>query len=112
MIILLTFGITYLLNEKYQNLERYSLILSFSIIMTLFIIYNLFKYMKDLKDYKKKVKKNKKELLQLLKTLIITKEEFGKNKILANKFIKSRIRHHILLLKNILIMYSHISKII
>ena len=75
-------------------MERSSIIYCFSIIMTLFILYNLFKYLKDLKNYKKMAKEDKKELIELLKTLNITREEFGKNKILVNKFIKSRIRYH------------------
>ena len=93
-IILITFGIIYFLNEKYQNLERSNIYRCFGLIMFLVLLYNFIKYIKELNNYKKMAKEDKNELLELLKSLNITREEFGKNYILMNKFIKKRIKYH------------------
>ena len=88
-IILITFGITFLLNERYMN-ERSSIIIIFTIFMALIIFFHLFLYLKKMKKYKKMAIEDKNELL---KKLSESKEEFT-NEILINDFILSRIDFH------------------
>ena len=94
LIVLIVFGLFYFLNRKFENFSNLSLIFIFSLIMGLIILYNLLKYIGHIKNYKKMAKEDRDKLIEYLKTLNITREEFGNNLILINNFIKSRIQYH------------------
>ena len=92
LIILIVFGIVFFLNEKYQNYDRNNIIIIFSIIMGIIILFNLIMYFKRLHNFKKIAKSDKKELMNLFEALNINKENMGDNTILLNKFIEERIK--------------------
>ena len=94
IIIMIVFGIAYLLNEKYEHCERTNIILSFSIIMALIIIYNLYKYYKDLKNFKKMAREDRLYLLERLHNEQINNENLDNNELLLNNFIDSRVLYH------------------
>ena len=92
LVILILFGILLFLNEKYENFGRSSIIIIFSIIMGLIILFHLMKYFKLLHNYKKIAKDDKNELIELFKSLNINKKEMGIRTILINNFIEERIK--------------------
>ena len=92
LVILILFGIVFFLNEKYENFERNNIIIIFSVIMGLIILFNLIKYFKQLHHYKKIAKADKNELIKLFESLNINKEQMGDKTILINKFIEERIQ--------------------
>ena len=94
IIILIAFGIAFLLNEKYEHYERRNIIIPFTIIMALLIIYLLVKYIKDLRKYKKMAREDRKKLLERLRNLNINKEELANHNLMSNNFIESRIAYH------------------
>ena len=94
IIIMIVFGIAYLLNEKYEHCERTSIILSFSIIMALVIIYNIYKYYKELKRYKKMAREDRSNLLERLRNEQINNENLANNYLLLDNFIDSRVLYH------------------
>ena len=94
LILLIVFGLCYFLNTKFENFSNSSLLIIFSIIMGLIVLYNLFKYIGHMKNYKKMAKEDRDKLIEYLKNQNITREEFGNNLILINKFIISRIQYH------------------
>ena len=92
LIILIVFGIVFFLNERYQNYDRNNIIIIFSIIMGIIILFNLIMYFKRLHNFKKIAKSDKKELMNLFEALNINKENMGDNTISLNKFIEERIK--------------------
>ena len=94
LIILILFGIIFFWNEKYQNYDRNNIIIIFSIIMGLIILFNLIMYLKELRKYKKMAKEDKKKLMELFEKLNIKQEDIGNNIILLNQFFDERIQEH------------------
>jgi hypothetical protein len=94
LIILIAFGIVYLVNEKNGNFERRNIIISFTVLMALLIIYLLVKYLKDLRKYKKMAREDGLKLLKILENLKINKEELANQNVLLNNFIDSRIAYY------------------
>jgi hypothetical protein len=94
IIILISFGIVFLLNEKSESCERRNIIIPFTIIMALLIIYLLVKYIKDLRKYKKMAEEDRIKLLERLRNLNINKEELANRNLMSNNFIESRIAYH------------------
>ena len=94
LIILILFGIVFFLNEKYESYERNNIIIIFSIIMGLIILFYLILYIKELRKYKKIAKEDRKKLLELFEQLNIKKEDIGNNTILLNNFINERINQN------------------
>ena len=94
LIILILFGIVFFLNEKYESYERNNIIIIFSIIMGLIILFYLILYIKELRKYKKIAKEDRKKLLELFEQLNIKKEDIGNNIILLNNFINERINQN------------------
>ena len=94
LILLIAFGIVFLLNEKYENYERINIIIVFSILMALLIIYHLIRYIMKLKEYKKMAREDRLKLLEILQTYKITSEEMANNNVLINNFINLQIEYH------------------
>ena len=94
LIILILFGIVFLLNYKFDQMETTNIFIIFTVIMALLLLYNLLKYRKILKNYKKMAKEDRDELINYLDRNNIKREEFGNNLILTNNFIKSRVLGH------------------
>ena len=94
LIILILFGIIFFWNEKYENYDRNNIIIIFSIIMGLIILFNLIMYLKELRKYKKMAKEDKKKLMELFEKLNIKQEDIGNNIILLNQFFDERIQEH------------------
>ena len=92
LVILIFFGIVFFLNEKYENFERNNIIIIFSVIMGLIILFNLIKYFRQFHKFKKIAKNDKNELIKLFESLNINKEQIGNKSILINKFIEERIK--------------------
>ena len=92
LVILILFGIVFFLNEKFENFERNNIIIIFSVIMGLIILFNLIKYFRQLHKFKKIAKNDKNELIKLFESLNINKEQIGNKSILINKFIEERIK--------------------
>ena len=95
LILLIVFGIVYLVNEHYEYYDRANIIIPFSIIMGILIIYNLYKYIKDINKYKKMAREDRQQLIDKLQGSNIRQEEMDNTCfILINNFIKSRILYH------------------
>jgi len=94
LVILILFGIVFFLNEKYESYDRNNIIIIFSIIMGLIILFYLILYIKELRTYKKIAKEDRKKLLELFEQLNIKKEDIGNNTILLNNFINERINQN------------------
>ena len=93
LIILIVFGIIFFL--KICNYDGISIIIIFSIIMGLIILYNILLYMcNDLRKYTKMAKEDKKELLKLFSNNNIKIEDIGNQLISLNNFMNSRIKRH------------------
>ena len=89
LVILILFGIIFFFNEKYENFERNNIIIIFSIIMGLIILFNLVKCLKSMHNYKKMAKNDKKILLEKYD---INTENLGE--FVLNDFIIERIREN------------------
>ena len=94
LILLIVFGIIFFLFERDQDYERISIIIIFSIIMGLIILYNIFLYFKDLRKFKKIAEDDRKKLLLSLSSHNIKIEDIADNIILLNNEIYSRIEEH------------------
>ena len=94
LIFLILFGIVFLLNYKFEQMETTNIFIIFTIIMALLLLFNLLRYRKILKNYKKMAKEDRDELINYLDRNNIKREEFGNNLILTNNFIKSRVLGH------------------
>lgn len=94
LILLILFGIVYFLNNTYERFENTHIIIVFSILMGLLVIYNLIRYLITKRNYKKMAKADRKALLVLLKENNITHEELANNMMLISNFINTRIEEH------------------
>ena len=94
LLLLILFGIIYLLNSSYERFDNINIIIIFSILMALLILYNVIKCFKTMKNYKKMAKADKKALLELLSNLNINREALGNNTMLINNFILQCINKH------------------
>ena len=89
LVILILFGIVFFLNEKYEHFERNNIIIIFSIIMGLIILFNIIKCLKSLHNYKKMAKADIKKLYEKYN---INRENMGE--LLINEFIRERIEEN------------------
>ena len=89
LVILILFGIVFFLNEKYEHFERNNVIIIFSIIMGLIILFNIIKCLKSLHNYKKMAKADIKKLYEKYN---INRENMGE--LLINEFIRERIEEN------------------
>ena len=94
LILLILFGIVYFLNNTYERFENTHIIIVFSILMGLLVLYNLIRYLITKRNYKKMAKADRKALLDLLKENNITHEELANNMMLVSNFINTRIEEH------------------
>ena len=94
LILLILFGIVYFLNNTYERFENTHIIIMFSILMGLLVLYNLIRYLITKRNYKKMAKADRKALLDLLKENNITHEELANNMMLVSNFINTRIEEH------------------
>ena len=94
LVLLILFGILFFFNERHKNFERRNLIIIFSIIMGLIVLFNLYKYLKDLRKYKKIAKEDKKKLMELFERENIQKEDIENKYILLEQFFKERIQEN------------------
>ena len=94
LILLILFGIVYFLNNTYERFENTHIIIVFSILMGLLVLYNLIRYIIEKRNYKKMAKADRKALLDLLKENNITHEELANNMMLVSNFINTRIEEH------------------
>ena len=94
LVILILFGIVYFFNEKYENFDRINIIIIFSILMGLIILFNFYLYLKELQKYKNMAKKDKEKLMEKLNDMNIRRENIGNNIILLNQFIEERTNEH------------------
>ena len=94
LILLILFGIVYFLNNTYERFENTHIIIVFSILMGLLVLYNLIRYLITKRNYKKMAKEDRKALLDLLKENNITHEELANNMMLVSNFINTRIEEH------------------
>ena len=91
LIILILFGIVFFWNERYENFERRNIIIIFSIIMGLIVLFHLCKCLNEIRKYKKMAKEDKKKLMELLEKNDIKKEDIGNNIILLKEFFEEVI---------------------
>ena len=91
LVILILFGIIFFLNERYESFERNNIIIVFSILMGLIVLFHLYKYFKEKMKYKKIAKEHKKKLMELLEENNIKKEDIGNNVILLSQFFEEVI---------------------
>ena len=94
LILLIVFGIVYFLNDTYERFENYHIIIVFSILMGLLVLFNIIRYFLRKRNYKRMAKSDRIALLDLLNNNNITKEELGNNMILISNFISLRIKEH------------------
>ena len=94
LILFIVFGIVFFLFEKDQDYGRINIIIIFSIIMGLIILYNICLYFKDLRKFKKMAEDDRKKLLLSLSSHNIKIEDIADNIILLNNEIYSRIEEH------------------
>ena len=91
LIILILFGIVFFWNERYENFERRNIIIIFSIIMGLIVLFHLCKCLNEIRKYKKMAKEDKRKLMELLEKNDIKKEDIGNNIILLKEFFEEVI---------------------
>ena len=94
LLLLILFGIVYFLNNSYERFENINIIIVFSILMGLLVLYNIFKYFKILRNYKKMAKADRIALLDKLQNENITRDTLANNMMLINNFINERIQFH------------------
>ena len=94
LLLLIIFGLIFFLNEKYEICDKSNIIIIFSIIMGLLLLYHLCKYFKEIRKFKKIAKEDKEKLLDLLDTQNINRESLAHNSVLLNNFIVQRIGFH------------------
>ena len=94
LLLLILFGIVFFLNEKYENFERTNIIIIFSILMGLIVLFNIFKYIKEIRNYRKIAKEDKQKLMELFEKMNIKKEDIGDNVILLNQFFNERMEEN------------------
>ena len=94
LLLLILFGIVYFLNNSYERFENINIIIVFSILMGLLVLYNIFKYFKTLRNYKKMAKADRIALLDKLQNENITRDTLANNMMLINNFINERIEFH------------------
>ena len=94
LLLLIVFGIVYFLNDSYERFENINIIIVFSILMGLLMLYYIFKYFKTLRNYKRMAKEDRIALLDKLKNENITRESLANNMMLINNFINERIQFH------------------
>ena len=94
LLLLIVFGIVYFLNDSYERFENINIIIVFSVLMGLLMLYYIFKYFKTLRNYKKMAKEDRIALLDKLKNENITRESLANNMMLINNFINERIQFH------------------
>ena len=93
LVILILFGIIFFLNERYESFERNNIIVIFSILMGLIVLFHLYKYIKEKMKYKKIAKEHKKKLMELLEANNIKKDDIGNNAILLSQFFEEVINN-------------------
>ena len=94
LLLLIVFGIVYFLNDSYERFENINIIIVFSVLMGLLVLYYIFKYFKTLRNYKRMAKEDRIALLDKLKNENITRESLANNMMLINNFINERIQFH------------------
>jgi len=94
LLLLILFGIVYFLNNSYERFENIDIIIVFSILMGLLVLYNIFKYFNTLRNYKKMAKADRIALLDKLQNENITRDTLANNMMLINNFINERIEFH------------------
>ena len=94
LLLLITFGIIYFLNNSYERFDNFNIIMVFSILIGLLILYNLLKYIKRIRDYKKMARADRIALLELLNNNNITRESLANHMMLVSNFISTRIEFH------------------
>lgn len=94
LILLIVFGIVYFLNNTYERFDNYDIIIVFSILMGLIVLYHIIRYLLTKRNYKKMAKADRIALLDLLKNNNITHEELANNMMLISNFINTRIKFH------------------
>ena len=94
LLILILFGIIFFLNEKYENFERTNIVIIFSILIGLIVLFNIFKYIKEIRNYKKIAKEDRQKLRELFEKMNIKKEDIGDNVILLNQFFNDRMEEN------------------
>ena len=91
LILLIVFGIAYFFTEEDH---RSTILISFTIIMGLIVLYLLFKYIMEIQRYKKMATEDREELLNELQSRNISVLNLIDNTALLNNFIENRIQHH------------------
>ena len=94
LLLLITFGIVYFLNNSYERFDNFNIIMVFSILIGLLIFYNLLKYIKRIRDYKKMARADRIALLEMLNNYNISRESLANHMILVSNFISTRIEFH------------------
>lgn len=94
LLLLILFGIVYFLNYSYERFDNCHIIIVFSILMGLLVLYNILRYFLAIKNYKKMAREDRTALLQRLNDENITAETLANNMALVNNFINTRITEH------------------
>ena len=94
LLLLITFGIVYFLNNSYERFDNFNIIMVFSILIGLLIFYNLLKYIKRIRDYKKMARADRIALLEMLNNYNISRESLANHMMLVSNFISTRIEFH------------------
>lgn len=94
LLLLMLFGIVYFLNNTYERFEPAHIIIVFSILMGLLVLYNIIRYCLTIKKYKKIARADRTALLERLNNENITNETLMNNIALLNNFISQRIEGH------------------
>ncbi len=94
LLLLITFGIVYFLNNSYERFDNFNIIMIFSILIGLLILYNLLKYLMKIRNYKKMARADRIALLEMLNNNNITRESLANNMMLISNFICTRIDFH------------------
>jgi len=94
LLLLILFGIIFFLDEKFENFERTNVIVIFSILIGLIVLFNILKYIKEIRNYKKIAKEDRQKLMELFEKMNIKKEDIGDNVILLNQFFNDRMEEN------------------
>lgn len=84
----------FFIHGKNENIYLKNILIGFTIIMGLLILYHGFKYLKELIDYRKMAKIDHEQLRNILLSEQVTPENLSGQLILLNKFISERVAFH------------------
>ena len=94
LLLLILFGILYFLNNSFERFDNSHIIIVFSILMGLLVLYNILRYLLTKRNYKKLARADRIAFLERINNENITTNTLMNNAALISNFINSRSNVH------------------